>query len=238
MRVRRAFVGLAIALLGACGVEGPWTSDVQLASCIGGDVPFPATVLNSAPLQDGDHPALEAVRRELGPRGHLRLAAELAPFTEIRLLSERDGQATFAFGATTAGDFPYANFRREGGAWKLRNSGSNCRPTGWGRGRPGSSWEPIGAVGPGDRHVAVLVHEFGCASGRSAAGRVEEPTIVSKDDAVVVTITIRPPRGNQTCPGNPPTPFEFDLPAPLGDRRLLDGSFVPPQPPGTERPPV
>jgi hypothetical protein len=60
--------------------------------------------------------------------------------------------------------------------------------------------------------------------------------ILWSHESAIITITIEPPKGNNACPGNPPTPFEIDLPGPLGDRQLLDGSFVPPSPPGTRDP--
>jgi hypothetical protein len=35
--------------------------------------------------------------------------------------------------------------------------------------------------------------------------------------------------GNQECPRNPDLPVEITLPEPLGDRKLVDGSTIPPR---------
>lgn len=86
--------------------------------------------------------------------------------------------------------------------------------------------------------TGVLVEETACASGRTAEGRIDPPTIEWSDRVAIVTIAVRPAPGNQTCPSNPTTPFTVELPGPLGWRTLLDGSHVPPAPPGTPRQPV
>ena len=238
--IRPALVTILLVLIFAmagCGAEGPWTP-APLASCLGGDVPFSPEVLTAEPLAEDGHPAMSAVLDELRPRGHLWIS-EIREGVDVRLLSETDREASFAFGETAdpTKDFPYANFRRDGTRWTLRNYGGNCHLIGWARGRKGSPWSLATPVDPTTTRVSVLVQELGCASGRAATGLVEPPTIMWTGAEAIVTITIRPRRdGNQTCPGNPPTPFEFDLPAPLGGRSLLDGSHVPPAPPGTDPP--
>jgi hypothetical protein len=237
----RSVVALSLLVVAAaCGVEGRWTTGEQLASCRGGDVPFEASVLTSPPLEDGDHPALPQIKNELQARGRLRVQQQIDGTPEIRLLSEDDGHAVFAIGDTTdsSKDFPYARFERQGDRWRLVGSGSNCYVLGWARGRKGNPWTLRRPAEPEVVRLSVFVHEFNCTGGRTAEGRIDEPTVGWTDDSAVVTITIEPPEGNQTCPGNPPTPFEFELPGPLGSRQLLDGSFVPPAPPGTPRDPT
>jgi hypothetical protein len=240
-RALAVLVAVPVLSFSGCGVEGPWSSAPQ-ASCLGGEVPFSPAVLAAAPLSGDDHPAMTAVLKELRPRGHLWISG-IREGVDVRLLSETDGEASFAFGETAdpTKDFPYANFRRKnfrrnGHRWMLRNYASNCHLIGWARGRKASPWSLAQPVGPSSTHVSVLVQELGCASGRAATGLVEDPTILWTDAEAIVTLTIRPRSGNQTCQGNPPTRFEFDLPGPLGARTLMDGSHVPPAPPGTGAP--
>jgi hypothetical protein len=78
--------------------------------------------------------------------------------------------------------------------------------------------------------IPAVIHERACASGRSPKGRVVDPLIFSSADAVLVTIWVRrPPGASQDCAGNPDFPMEIQLTEPLGKRKLLDGSVVPPR---------
>jgi hypothetical protein len=239
----RAIMGLLFLAVASCGsptVVEPKTSGRQV-SC-GGDVPFSTDVLSAPPLEEDGHPAVPAVRQSLRD-GDLSLQLQflrLPPSVEIRLLSETDGRATFALGDTTK-DFPSVTFALEGEKWDLKQSSSNCQLRGWANGRPASPWSLDGPLDRASRRVSALVTEQDCASGSSAEGRIDEPKIEWSEDTAIITITVRSRTGPgelQTCPSNPPTPFTFDLPAPLGERTLLDGFHVPPAPPGTPRPPV
>ena len=91
------------------------------------------------------------------------------------------------------------------------------------------------AVTPDTQVLDVLVLELECASGKTAEGRVEPPTIEWSNETVTVTYRIRPMELKEgegiTCQGHPPTPQRLDLGGPLGDRRLLDGSPEPPRQP-------
>jgi hypothetical protein len=90
---------------------------------------------------------------------------------------------------------------------------------------------PDADVGPEVTTIPILVNEMECASGQSAEGRVLEPAVDYRDDAVVVTVRVIPLGGAQTCPGNPNTPASLELTEPLGERVLLDGGAIPPAPP-------
>jgi hypothetical protein len=76
----------------------------------------------------------------------------------------------------------------------------------------------------------ILVTETACASGQSAAGRVEEPLLIREQARVQVAMFVRPLDGPATCPSNPPTPYTLRLDRPLGDRTLADGGTIPPRP--------
>ena len=78
--------------------------------------------------------------------------------------------------------------------------------------------------------IEVFVHERGCVSGQSAEGRIELVELTLTVEQVQLHVGVRPVEGDQTCPGNPPTPFTVDIGEPIGDREIVDVSVVPPRP--------
>lgn len=94
-----------------------------------------------------------------------------------------------------------------------------------------ASWRPDGAVDRQSRELPVLVNENECASGASATGRIQEPDIEYRRDAVIITIRVSVRSGSVDCPSNPDTPYVVQLDEPLGRRELLDGGKRPPAPP-------
>ncbi|MDP9405583.1 MAG: hypothetical protein M3O86_03135 [Actinomycetota bacterium] len=89
---------------------------------------------------------------------------------------------------------------------------------------------PEVVISPQSKVFDVMVLELGCASGKTAEGRIKEPTIERRARAVVVTFTVRPLDGAVACPSHRPTPHRLDLGRPLGNRTLLDGGTRPPRP--------
>jgi hypothetical protein len=81
----------------------------------------------------------------------------------------------------------------------------------------------------GDRSIRALVQEYACAGGKSPEGRIQAPSIAYFEDAIVVTMSIRPLPGDHDCPANPATAFEIRLDQAVGGRRLLDGGVFPPR---------
>jgi hypothetical protein len=79
----------------------------------------------------------------------------------------------------------------------------------------------------GDRSLDLWVHEQACASGRLATGRIR-PVVDYADDSITVTITVAYAGGDQTCPGNPDTPYTLTLEQPVGSREVKDGGTTPP----------
>lgn len=77
--------------------------------------------------------------------------------------------------------------------------------------------------------IHAMVLEQACASGTSPEGRVEPPAIELTDTTVTVTYSVRHRVGSQDCQGNPPLAVGLQLPEPLGNRTLLDGSETPPR---------
>lgn len=94
-----------------------------------------------------------------------------------------------------------------------------------------AAWEVQGTYRPTDTELPVLVNENACASGQSAEGRIQQPDVDYRADAVVVTIRVRQRSSGEDCPGNPDTPFVLRLKEPVGSRMLLDGGQSPPGPP-------
>src|SRR5918996_4485353 len=86
-------------------------------------------------------------------------------------------------------------------------------------------------LGPDTMEFVALVTEVGCASGRSAEGRVLPPDILYGERTITVTFSVEPLSGDHECPGNPATPVTVTLTQPLRDRRLLDGGLSPPAAP-------
>jgi hypothetical protein len=82
----------------------------------------------------------------------------------------------------------------------------------------------------GDTSIELHVHEWACASGASAEGRIQLIELNETTEQVRLRIGVRPRAGGQDCPGNPPTPLTIDLDEPLGDREIVDASVVPPRP--------
>jgi hypothetical protein len=93
---------------------------------------------------------------------------------------------------------------------------------------PGQGDPAVWAVDPANPTTAsstsftALVMRIGCAGGRT--GEVFEPTINADEDEVIITFTVAPISGDQTCPGNDAVPVVVDLGEPIGDRRLVDGA--------------
>ncbi|WP_460795062.1 hypothetical protein [Microbacterium sp. GXF0217] len=78
--------------------------------------------------------------------------------------------------------------------------------------------------------VALLVTERECNSGQDAEGRIDLLSLEETTDAVIIRVGVRAQQGAFNCQSNPPTSFTVELSEPLGDRELLDGSLVIPQP--------
>ena len=99
-----------------------------------------------------------------------------------------------------------------------------------------ADWEPAPAetLTAETQTVEILVHERACASGDTAEGRITEPDVDYRDDAVVVTIRVQPKSGVQECPANPTTPYTLQLKEPLGDRELLEGTEQGSEPPDAD----
>lgn len=75
-----------------------------------------------------------------------------------------------------------------------------------------------------DTEIHLWVTETACASGQTAEDLIEEVGVVETDDTVTIVLGLRQRTGDQTCQGNPPTPYTVALEAPLGGRTVIDGT--------------
>jgi len=91
-----------------------------------------------------------------------------------------------------------------------------------------ASWTLAKRPTPGGRSLDVWVTAERCASGHSAEGRIEPPTVLVDDGRIIVTIGVRPRPGGQDCPGHPAARYTLELPESLDGRDLLDGGVYPP----------
>jgi hypothetical protein len=120
---------------------------------------------------------------------------------------------------------------------EIGSADTGWQPVRWGQcdiqpafeGAEAAHWElvPGQELTPETRVVDVEVHEQACASGASPDGRISGPAVVPLEDAIIVILGTRPPPGPQTCLPGPAATIRIELPEPLGDRQLLDGSTFP-----------
>lgn len=91
------------------------------------------------------------------------------------------------------------------------------------------TWDPlVSPLASETMGITVGVTERACSGGEDPTPRLLPPEVVLDDDTVTITLFIRRVEGDEvTCEGLPPTPIDVELPEPLGDRTLLDGSTLP-----------
>ncbi len=199
-----------------------------LVSCRG-TPPMPYSKLVAPdPIDDVEHPAVDALRAELATPG-----VEPLPEGDWVVLSIDDDLAVFA--ALGEDSFGTASVERQGDVWVLSgwSSGGACDPVVSlpdGLGQVDVRLDPDSLPGPDDTVIDLLVTEVDCASGREMGDALVGPQIVETEDAVLVAFAVIPVVGGANCQSNPSTSVSIELSEPLGDRLLLDGIRVPPRP--------
>lgn len=195
----------------------------------GGSPSFSAEILEGpARAETGDGPAAEALRRHLGTEN---IDIDWLPDAGWLEISNIGGSVHYlARDPAAESSWFYATVARDGGEWRVSGWGGCTLEPDVGPGLGIASFRVEGDdLDPAATSIPVLVTERACNSGEDARGRIVVSAIEVEDDAVSVTLAVRPRGGAQACPSNPETPFVVDLPEPLGDRRLLDGSSIPPR---------
>ena len=75
----------------------------------------------------------------------------------------------------------------------------------------------------------LLVTQGGCASGRSGVERMLKPEVIESATEIRVAMGVIKGWGGR-CPSNPFVPITIKLAAPIGQRKIVDGLFLPPRP--------
>jgi hypothetical protein len=90
-----------------------------------------------------------------------------------------------------------------------------------------SSWrlDPSTDCKPTDTLLRILVKEQTFAGAQRATGRVLVPDLYQDADELVLTIFVTPLPGFKARSPNPETPVRVALPAPVGERQLIDGAL-------------
>jgi hypothetical protein len=231
--MRRIHVALALVALGlsACSVDslriggGP-ESDGDL-TC-GGGPSFRADVLQGpGGAENGPGPAAGALREHLATND---MEMDFLPDAGWFEASRTDAEALYlAPDPAAEGSWAFVTLGQDGGEWKVDGWGGCALQPDVGPGGEIASFRvaPGVELDPAATEIAVLVTERACNSGEDAQGRIAVAAIDADDDSVTVTFAVRPRGGGQECPSNPETPFVLELPEPLGERVLLDGSSIP-----------
>ena len=200
-----------------------------LVTCAGiPPVPF-SKLSDPVPIDDVDHPAVEALRTLVQQRSVWEL-----PDGDWQVINIDEDSATFA--VTAPEGFGSATFERTSrDNWVIVGSGTGppCEPVvvlPEGLNRVAIRLDPDSPPSPEDAAIQVLVTEESCASGREMGDALLGPQVIETDEAVLVAFAAVSPIGPADCPGNPSTPVTIQLSQPLGQRTLHDGLHVPPKP--------
>jgi hypothetical protein len=211
-------------------LEAAWLA-AQAITC--GDNLFfsPAVLAQLAHDEEGPDPVSVALREHLAGGAQLEEPAT-RPTTGWHRVVQTAVQVQFVAISTDRKGLWVAGFQARDGLWELVLDGA-CqgqvkRPAGLG---PADWWldESFARPQGDDRVIHGRLVEGSCASGRSPEGRVGQPVIAYFQDAIVVTMSVRPRPGGQDCPSNPDFAFTIPLAEPLGTRRLFDGGRFPPR---------
>ena len=100
-----------------------------------------------------------------------------------------------------------------------------------GRVGPVEWWlDPAAApLAPEAKSIPAIISELACTSGQPPGDRLLEPVVFENPEAILVNLWARKLEGGGDCQGNAAGPIEIPLNAPVENRRLLDGSSVPPR---------
>lgn len=205
----------------------PVLSVEEVPLMCGSPLAFSVEALAAVPgAETADHPAARNLRRLLAD-------GSLPDRSGWRLVVFNEDGVLFLLPGTRAEGVSFWNA-------EFGPAEADWQPVRWGQceiqpafeGTEAARWElaPGEEIGPDTASFEAHVFEQACASGASPEGRIVGPSVVLLDDTVIVILATRPPQGPQTCEPGPPASVRVQLPEPLGDRQLLDGSSFPAEP--------
>jgi hypothetical protein len=206
------------------GGNGGLPSDV-VVGCRAGPS-FPASALEDIPpVDDVELPGLdEAMEGFLGDA-----EGQFWPQEGWRVLHETEETVLIVHHDPATGAISFMGFEPEDGSWRWAgaSSGGPC---------PLQTTLPpdLGVVewridpaapplGPETTAIPVLATELDCASGQPMGDRLLGPEVVMTDTQVLIAFAAQPLSGDRSCQGNPEQAVTVELPAPLGDREIVDG---------------
>lgn len=202
-----------------------------LATCGGTDV-FHITALEGPDVANEIGPEFDRLREVIERYDGQEPETPLT--SNWRLLVRSENRALFL--ADSARGPNYVRLERDLGGWNFRGSGDCQLHMVLGAGVGSAQWwvDPRRPAPTADStSLEILLRERACASGSYATGRIVPPLVVYAADSITITMGVREIGG--TCPGSPATPAVVMLEGQIGDRVLLDGYHIPPQP---ARPPL
>lgn len=196
-----------------------------------GPMPY-SRFLDPPRLDEVDHPAAERLREALdSPPGRLLPAGD---YRVMDIGSDVVGFAAFSDEGIRDVTVVYGAGRWRIGAWSNHACSCDTRvvlPPGLGHVEvhldPGLG--PNSLPQPDDTSVDLLVREIDCANGRKMGDALQGPQVIETDDEVLVAFAVIPVSGGANCQGNPSTRVTIELSQPLGNRALLDGTYLPPR---------
>jgi hypothetical protein len=117
--------------------------------------------------------------------------------------------------------------------WEQVGYSGGCEPAVLREGRQAITWTlaPGQRLTPSTTSIEVNLGPGECDSGQGQNERLKPPVFREENGALLMALWLRPVHGGQTCQALIEPPVTIELPEPLGNRRLLDGSVFPPRPP-------
>lgn len=197
-----------------------------------GPMPF-SRFVDPPRLDEVDHPAVERLRAALDSP-----AGRLLPAGDYRVMDI--GTEVVSFGAFSDEGIARLTVIYGAGRWRIgrwSRDAYSCDvrvalPAGLAPVEihldPGI--DPGSLPQPGDTSIDLLATEMDCANGRNMGDALQGPQVIETDYEVLVAFAVIPVAGGANCPGNPSTRVTIELSRPLGERVLLDGTHIPPQP--------
>lgn len=201
----------------------PWIT------CSRGLMPLRRSALEDPPAIADDDPLQVAFEDQIG-----RLGPSSGSPDDWYLLVQGGDDALYATGRPAAG---FVEMRREQGRWTAVGGGlggaCESRPL-----LPEGLAEVSWAIDPSfpppvptDTVLHLLVKRVDCSSGTPVADDLVGPEVVERGDQLVLAFAAEPlPPGYYNCIGTMGEPVTVTLPVPLGDRTLMDGTYLPPRP--------
>ncbi len=198
----------------------------QLVTCGYGG--FPAADLEAVGEdQDDDDPAAAALRDHIA--GARPIADWIPEHGYFEVLRTPD--LVLWINRNVDGPVQGVAQRREG-SWSATVHGCQ-QPESVTEGTVPVIWALASEPDPAAIELDVLATSRECAGGEATGDRLRPPEVVETGESVTITFVADPlPPGTYTCPGSEPTPVTVQLAAPVGDRALLDGGTIPPEPAG------